>query len=79
MTQGLPVIYTQNEGIDGYFKEGLVGYAVDPNDIGDIVNKIELIADNYEQTSKNAVQESQRFSWDQISNQYVKLYKYNVL
>jgi glycosyltransferase involved in cell wall biosynthesis len=28
MSQGLPIIYTQNEGVDGYFKEGSVGYSV---------------------------------------------------
>jgi len=40
MSQGLPIIYTKEQGIDGYFKDGTVGYSVNPNDISDIVKKI---------------------------------------
>ncbi|MFW6016833.1 MAG: glycosyltransferase family 4 protein [bacterium] len=75
MSQGLPIIYTRNEGVDGYFKEGSVGYAVNPDDIDDIVEKIKKIAGNYAEMSDNAVKEAQRFSWDKVSDQYIKIYK----
>lgn len=75
MSQGLPIIYTQNEGVDGYFKEGSVGYSVDPDNINDIINKIELIVTNYDEMSRNAVQKVQSFTWDKVSNQYIEIYK----
>jgi glycosyltransferase involved in cell wall biosynthesis len=75
MSQGLPIIYTQNEGVDGYFEEGSVGYSVDPDNIKDMVNKIELILNNYSQMSKNNVQEAQKFSWEKVSDQYIKVYE----
>ena len=28
MSQGLPIIYSKGQGVDGYFKEGTVGYGV---------------------------------------------------
>jgi len=75
MSQGLPIIYTHNEGVDGYFDEGSVGYAVNPDDIDDMVEKIKLITDNYLEMSENAVRETQRFSWDKVSDQYIEIYK----
>lgn len=75
MSQGLPIIYTKNEGVDGYFEEGSVGYSVNPDNINDMINKIELILKNYNQISKNAVQESQEFSWNKVSDQYIDIYK----
>lgn len=75
MSQGLPIIYSKNEGVDGYFDIRSVGYAVDPNDINEITNKIQLIVKKYSRLSKNAVKEAQRFSWHKVSNQYINLYK----
>lgn len=75
MSQGLPIIYTQNEGVDGYFEQGSVGYAVNPDNINDMVEKIKLIADNYAEMSENAVREAQRFSWDKVSGQYIEIYE----
>ena len=40
MSQGLPVIYTKDEGFDGQFEDGVVGYCVNPDDPEDISNKI---------------------------------------
>ena len=52
MSQGLPIIYTKGEGIDGYFKEATVGYSVNPKDVKNIVKKIEMIIHNYNKISK---------------------------
>lgn len=75
MSQGLPIIYTQNEGVDGYFEQGSVGYAVNPDDIKDMAEKIKLIADNYAKMSGDACKEAQRFSWDKVSDQYIDIYE----
>ena len=75
MSQGLPIIYTKGEGIDGYFKEGTIGYSVNPNDVNDIVKKIEMIIYNYNNISKNCYNLVEKFSWDKIAKIYHNIYK----
>lgn len=71
MSQGLPVIYSKGQGIDGYFKQGEVGYAVESSSHIDIANKIIQIINNYEQISLNCYNLSLEFSWEHISKQYI--------
>ena len=75
MSQGLPIIYTKGEGIDGYFKEGTIGYSVNPNDVNDIVKKIKMIIYNYNNISKNCYNLVEKFSWDKIAKIYYNIYK----
>lgn len=75
MSQGLPVIYTKNQGFDGYYPEGQVGYHVVHNDSKQIADKILKIVDNYNTMSKNAIIGSKRFNWDSISDEYIMIYK----
>ena len=74
MSQGLPIIYTKGEGVDGYFKNGTIGYSVNPKDINDIVEKIEMIIHNYNKISKNCYNLVDNFSWDKISKTYYNIY-----
>ena len=74
MSQGLPVIYTKGQGIDGYFKEGTVGYSVNPQDINGIVKKIEMIINNYNKISKNCLNLVEKFSWNKIDKIYHNIY-----
>lgn len=74
MSQGLPVIYTAGQGFDGVFKEGYVGYAVDPTSSDDLAGKIELIYKNYEELSANAANASKCYSWDLVSEKVYGLY-----
>ena len=74
MSQGLPLIYSKGQGIDGYFKDGNVGYSVNPRSIDDIVEKIEMIIDNYDKISENCYNSVEKFSWDEISKIYHKIY-----
>ena len=75
MSQGLPVIYTKGQGFDGHFPEGHVGYHVTYNDIGEIVMGIKNILNNYNNISKNASQESLKFDWNNISEEYIEIYE----
>lgn len=75
MSQGLPIIYTKGEGVDGYFKDGTVGYSVNPKDINDIVKKIEMIIHNYNEISKNCYNLVENFSWNKITQTYYNIYK----
>lgn len=74
MSQGLPIIYTKGQGIDGYFLNGHVGYQITPTDISSIVRAISATLQNYEQLSKNCIDEVSRFSWSKIASEHLKVY-----
>ncbi len=75
MSQGLPVIYSRGQGFDKQFEEGQVGYSVDCFDQGEIADKIVSIVDNYEVISNSCIKLSDKFDWELISKQYLKIYK----
>ena len=74
MSQGLPIIYTKGQGFDGQFKEGAVGYHVNPKDPVDIAEKIMMVIDNYEQLSNNCLSSVGKFDWKRIAEQYEAVY-----
>ena len=75
LTQGLPVIYSKDQGIDGLFNEGEVGYSVIPDSPQDIINKLRLIRDRYADISRNICNvDFQRFSWVEIAKDYFNNY-----
>ena len=78
MTQGLPVIYTRNQGFDGQFAEGIVGFHVNPKDVEDIYSKILMILLNYAEISNNCLIESDKYNWDVIADKYIDIY-HNIL
>jgi len=73
MSQGTPVIYSKGQGIDGYFKDGYVGYPINP-DIDEAIEKIYKILSNYDTISKHCVYEAGKFSWENITEKYSLLY-----
>src|SRR5699024_568444 len=75
MTQGLPIIYSRNQGIDGYFENGEVGFAVSPENPDNILSKIEEIIKNYQTISKNAINKSKEFNWKNIAEKYIGIYE----
>jgi glycosyltransferase involved in cell wall biosynthesis len=75
MSQGLPVIYTKGQGIDGYFEDGLVGYSVNPKDNSEIISKIIMIKAKIEKMKIEAIKASHKFNWTDISQQYYKIYR----
>lgn len=74
MSQGLPVIYTKNQGFDGQFPEGEVGYAVDDKDADSIAEAIRKIVESYETISKNSVACAKKFNWKDICEMYKQFY-----
>ena len=74
LSQGLPVIYTEGQGIDGFYPEGEIGYAVKYNDLEDFIFKIKLIIENYSEMSAISSQKAKKFSWDKISDRYIEIY-----
>lgn len=75
MSRGLPVIYTKNEGIDGYFTEGEVGYSVTPNNADMIAKSVIKAIKDYDAISKRCIAYSKLFNWNDIAKKYISLYK----
>lgn len=75
LSQGLPVVYSKGQGIDGYFKEGKVGFSVDPKDIGSIISAIKKIIVHYKKIQPTCVKACENFSWDEVAKEYKKIYK----
>lgn len=70
LSQGLPLIYTKGQGIDGYFIEGDVGYGCNPKDACEIASKIVEIRDNFKYISRHCVEQAEMFKWDVVAKQY---------
>lgn len=70
LSQGLPVIYTKGQGIDGYFEEGSVGYGCDPTNASDAADKVIQIINSYPSMSKQCMMASREFCWDIVAKQY---------
>ena len=75
MSQGLPVIYTRNEGFDQFFEDGEVGYSMKYDDYKEMQYNIKHIISNYNQISKNCIEKSIEFNWSEIAKKYIELYK----
>ena len=75
MSQGLPLIYTRNQGFDGQFPEGIVGYNVNCYDAREIADKIIKINKDYKSISQNCITLSSEFSWEKISGKYHGIYR----
>ncbi len=75
LSQGLPIVYSKGQGVDGYFDEGSVGYHVKPTKPGEIVESVEKIVKDYSSISKRCLEASRPFSWDEISKVYSNIYK----
>jgi glycosyltransferase involved in cell wall biosynthesis len=77
LSQNLPIVYTKDEGFDGYFEDGLVGYPVEAFNVDDIVEKLKLIIKHYEVISSqiNDINLQEHFSWNKIAEKYFSLYR----
>lgn len=75
MSQGLPVLYSQNEGIDGLFTSKIPGKAARHNNPQDIARVIKCIEVDIPCYSENALNKSEFFSWNNIARKYADLYK----
>ena len=74
MTQGVPVIYTKGQGFDGQYENGVIGYAVDANDVDGICEAFRQISEQYSCISNNCINNCNKYSWDSIGERYLELY-----
>jgi glycosyltransferase involved in cell wall biosynthesis len=74
LSQGIPVLYSQNEGIDGVF-ENNVGIAVNPRSIKSITEGIKNMIDDYQQFDFEPNEIAVKLDWKKIVLDYIDLYK----
>lgn len=75
MSQGMPIVYTKNQGFDRQFKDGAVGYAVDCFEPKEIVDAVVKILSNYSEISRSCTVAVKKFDWAEIGKQYEELYQ----
>jgi glycosyltransferase involved in cell wall biosynthesis len=74
MSQGMPVIYTKDQGFDQQFQEGVVGYHVDCGNSYEIAQRILDIKSNYKTISDNCINLCNKFNWKMIAQAYKSIY-----
>ncbi len=75
LSQGLPVIHSKGQGIDGYFLEDNISQAVDPNSPAAIAGGILTLAGRLPALRRRCLQAVKRFTWDEISWSYSDIYR----
>ena len=75
LSQGIPVLYTQNDGIDGLYDSENIGEAVDAFDVEDIMKKLSGLIKNYEQYDFNPETIVKNHNWNLIVRKLVGTYK----
>lgn len=72
LSQGIPVLYSLNDGIDNFYKD--IGKAVDPTDVNSIAEGIISIYENYSSLLFDPTFIVNNHNWDLISKKYYDLY-----
>ena len=75
MSQGVPIIYTKGQGIDGFYEDGVIGFPVDPANIEQARFCVESILDNYQTMSENCISLVDDFSKKENINKIIEVYK----
>lgn len=70
LTQGLPVLYTEGEGIDGFFSSKY-GVKCNPNSISSIMAALQYLISNYETFSIDSDFLKLHFDWNKIAQYYL--------
>lgn len=73
LTQGLPILYSKGEGVDGFFDEQY-GMACNPRSRASIETSLERIMEAYPRLSIDAGYLSAQFDWRRIAGTYRSLY-----
>lgn len=73
LSQGLPVLFSRGQGIDGTFAEP-VGVAVDPSSVADIRRGLQEMIDNYASFDTSQVR-FEPFMWEHIAGRYLEMYR----
>lgn len=76
LSQGLPIIYAQGQGFDGFYPDGFVGYPAQAGNVDSIAEKIESLIKNYPTIIKDveSLKLEEDFEWNNIAKKYITIY-----
>lgn len=78
LSQGLPVVHSRGQGVDGYFPEGEIAASVDPLSPAAIAAGILALAKRLPVSRPRCVSAATRFAWPDIAMRYRDLYLWAV-
>jgi glycosyltransferase involved in cell wall biosynthesis len=75
LSQGVPVVHSRGQGVDGYFEPGTVAAAVNPADARSIAQGVRDLAARLPALSDACRREAGRFDWRRIGKVYRDAYR----
>lgn len=75
LSQGLPIVYTKGQGVDGYFPEQSVGRAVDPHRPDEIKEAVLALAAELPGIRSECIARAREFAWTTVAGKYAELYQ----
>lgn len=72
LSQGLPILYTEGEGVDGFFPSSY-GERCNPKRVQVIAEKLEKMLSHYEDYSIDNSYLKEHFDWDIVADKYLAL------
>lgn len=76
LSQGIPIIYTLRTGFDGMYSQGEIGYGVESHSVDSIKNGLLNVIEHYNELKNSiSVVDFKRFSWYEIAQSYINIYK----
>src|SRR5690554_4631932 len=75
LSQGIPVLYSKNDGIDGLYREKHIGEAANPFEIEDIAQKLALMIDNYKEYNFKSEAIVNNHDWNLVVKKLIEVYK----
>jgi glycosyltransferase involved in cell wall biosynthesis len=75
LSQGLPIVHTRGQGIDGYFERGTVAEPADPSDVLSVRRAVSRVSTRLDAVRAACVQAARAFGWPSIARTYSDLYR----
>jgi glycosyltransferase involved in cell wall biosynthesis len=75
LSQGLPVIFSRGQAVDGLFTEGVVASAVDPHSPRSVANAVEKLALSRRVSWRQCIYEAESFRWEIVAKRLHAVYQ----
>jgi len=76
MACGLPVVAYRAGGLPDCVFDDINGYLVEPNNVGELIEKIKMAYENRERLGRNGRTLVEKiFNWDYVAKRYIELYE----
>jgi glycosyltransferase involved in cell wall biosynthesis len=74
LSQGLPIVHTRGQGVDGYFAPKTVAEAADPHDVASVQSAVSDLAARLDAVREECVRAARAFGWPFVAQTYAGLY-----